>query len=712
MNPRQPIVDSFGYCLDETDPKNLLCDQVLAEYKQRLSAGEVLDPEEFASRFPACASSFLKTLEVESWLTPERLSPVWPSAGEEVLGFRLLLELGRGGFSRVFLAEQPALGGRRVVLKLTPSRHNEAMTLGRLEHRNIVMLHSVGSDDGRGLSVLCMPFLGRATLLDVLNRAFRGDPPPRDAEALRAAVEEAALPPELTGGAPPSRCEAFRTGGYVAAVIDVARQLAEALAYVHLHGIYHRDLKPTNVLLSQDGRPMLLDFNLSDDPDVPRVQFGGTLRYMSPEQLRALAARDSEEMPIIDGRSDLYSLGVVVYELLTGQHPHGIPNDRVQDEQFRQELLARKARGNAPLRGRHPDVDQGLEKIIHRCLAVEPAGRFATADDLVVALRRWQSPARRALRGVSRHRLLASFALAGILAGIALGVYQAQLPSQAQCQFDRGVRAYEGRDFRAAIDAFSGALDQPSAPSDAHYLRGRAYLHLRPPEYRKALDDFLRAEVIATADPVSKEGRGKAVASAAMCYHALSQEESMNFAAFSQKALSYFDKAIEYGFAPAILHNNRGFIQARLKGEIENAARSFTLALQLDPNLQAAYHNRARIDLRRADNYVAKGYVPETGIHDIKEAIRLGPTSPELYYDAFCLFMKAFLANPAKQDYLGGSRNYIRQLADRGWMTRQMAEDAFLQSVRARLGFSLPPVIPDEGRRLPVPVLFLDPVGE
>src|SRR5438093_5080749 len=102
---------------------------------------------------------------------PELLaaSVVWPLPGEEFLGFRPTEELGRGAFSRVFLAEELALGNRSVVVKVSRLSGLEPRALGRLRHPHIVPVHSVGVDERTGLTLICMPFLGRATLCDLLD---------------------------------------------------------------------------------------------------------------------------------------------------------------------------------------------------------------------------------------------------------------------------------------------------------------------------------------------------------------------------------------------------------------------------------------------------------------------------------------------------------------------------------------------------------------
>src|SRR5207247_3990759 len=125
---------------------------------------------------------------------------------------------------------------------------------------------------------------------------------------------------------PPATLKRLEGFTYVEAVVWLGCCLADGLAHAHERGILHRDLKPANVLLTDDGQPMLLDFNLSEDVklrgSVAAARMGGTLPYMAPEQLQAF---QDQRRVSFDGRSDIYALGVLLFELLTGRHPFTIP---------------------------------------------------------------------------------------------------------------------------------------------------------------------------------------------------------------------------------------------------------------------------------------------------------------------------------------------------------------------------------------------------
>src|SRR5207249_8299999 len=110
---------------------------------------------------------------------------------------------------------------------------------------------------------------------------------------------------------------------YVDGIRLLGAAIAEALAYMHDRGIVHRDLKPSNVLLQPDGTPMLLDFNLSSDPKERIARMGGTIPYMSPEHLLAMDREGDPDRSVLDAGADGFSLGVILYQLLTGKHPFG-----------------------------------------------------------------------------------------------------------------------------------------------------------------------------------------------------------------------------------------------------------------------------------------------------------------------------------------------------------------------------------------------------
>ena len=137
-----------------------------------------MDAETFSQRFPSLQRSLYLLIGVHGQLSLDpdfqALQDIlpWPEPGDHFLQFDLIAEIGRGTFGRVFLATEPSLGNRRIVVKVAPHGGEEAEILGRLRHPNIVPIYSLQEDDATGLAAFCMPYLGRATLCDVLDYAF------------------------------------------------------------------------------------------------------------------------------------------------------------------------------------------------------------------------------------------------------------------------------------------------------------------------------------------------------------------------------------------------------------------------------------------------------------------------------------------------------------------------------------------------------------
>jgi serine/threonine protein kinase/tetratricopeptide (TPR) repeat protein len=346
-----------------------------------------------------------------------------------VLGdFRIVREVGRGGMGVVYEARQLSLD-RRVALKVLPMAaaldskrlqrfQLEAHAAACLHHTNIVPVHAVGCE--RGVPYYAMQFIeGRslaqviaelrrlegleaadapaADLADILPStlavnlaggtgapAGRGPIDPRDdrrgepAPVASASSPEPGTPAPRTHGESPSG-SSTRNREYIRNVAQLGVQVAEALDHAHTRGILHRDIKPANLLLDEKGQLWVSDFGLAQIQGNPGLTLTGdilgTLRYMSPEQ--ALAKR-----VVIDGRTDIYSLGVTLYELLTLRPAFGGKD--------RQETLRKIAEEEpAPPRKLNPAVTVDLETILLKSIAKKPSGRYATAKELADELRRF-----------------------------------------------------------------------------------------------------------------------------------------------------------------------------------------------------------------------------------------------------------------------------------------------------------------------------------
>ena len=382
----------------------------------------------------------------EGW-RPPRAIPTLPEVGDEFLGFRLIGDLGHGSFGRVYLARQGELADRAVVLKVTADCHDEARTLAQLQHDHIVPIYS---RHRRGtLQAVCMPYLGAVTLRDVLEElkirgtvpgsgqdllssltrssarknassqmqpasgsrsgwhsgpsAAAGDPGGAPDPAARSAqarwpgtatppgaeAEPSAAPPSAMPPAAPEARTVLSGLSYVEAVVWMAARVARGLAHAHERGILHRDLKPANILLTDDGRPMLLDFNLAADTKAHPTRgdgaaLGGTLPYMAPEHLEAFRGGGRE----VDARSDLFALGVILYEMLTGRPPFPLREASGGKQELLRAMIADRQGAPPLLRPFNPAVSPAVESLVRHCLEADPARRYATAGALAEDLER------------------------------------------------------------------------------------------------------------------------------------------------------------------------------------------------------------------------------------------------------------------------------------------------------------------------------------
>jgi serine/threonine protein kinase/Flp pilus assembly protein TadD len=298
-------------------------------------------------------------------LDEELLDP-FPAVGSKLLHFQLEEALGRGAFARVYLARQEALANRLVVLKVTTVHTDEPQTLARLRHTNIVPVYSV--HESGAVQVVCMPYLGRITLAQVISgvMAWRQSPPD-EGEALLAPLGKLVPNHEL------------HHLNYVDGCLWVIGQLAAGLVHAHSRGVLHKDLKPANVLFTDDGVPMILDFNVASDIGKPshECRIGGTLPYMSPEHLKQFL----DEEATVDERSDLYSLGVILYQLLTGQLPFAAANLPDREETIRRMIDDRKELP-APIRKWNPAATPAIEGIVSKLLNPVPKDRYPSAEAL------------------------------------------------------------------------------------------------------------------------------------------------------------------------------------------------------------------------------------------------------------------------------------------------------------------------------------------
>ena len=353
------------------------------------------DSQEFCNFYGPWGDSLRSQLGYHRGLSQVAGSPMpkidFPNPGDRFATFQLQSILGQGGAARVFLAIDDGLRGRKVALKISASFGPEPSILARLDHRNIVPILTVTESPESGLRGFSMPYRPGLTLEELIRHVGRGTPP-RKAAAIWKLIKpaEVEIDPESDVEAE-SQTEEDRPGWdafpiegtYHEAVAWIGLHLANAIAYLHEKGVLHRDIKPGNVLLAYREGPQLLDFHLAHVPNAPphaqAALNGGTLPYMAPEQLRAFV--DPSFRKEVDKPADIYSLGLVLSEMVTGRGPD-LPNADLPVDRAINALLDRRLDRAVEVRQINPSIPPAMESIIAKCLAPCAADRYQSARAL------------------------------------------------------------------------------------------------------------------------------------------------------------------------------------------------------------------------------------------------------------------------------------------------------------------------------------------
>lgn len=371
------------------DPRLL---RMAREYLAELEAGRKPNRRDYIARHPELAEDveqYLDGVELAHAaglaMRPVAVSVPVEDQAEPLGDFRIIREIGRGGMGVVYEAVQMSLG-RRVALKILPFAsgldnrtrqrfQTEAHAAAQLHHTNIVPVYAVGCE--RGTHFYAMQMIEGQTL-DTIIRNLRGDSPINDGggstvDLIGGITKKTDRPPTGTTTRAGRGREAYRTA------VKIAVQVADALEYAHDAGIIHRDIKPANILLDSRGHAWIADFGLAQvRAESTMTQTGdvfGTPRYMSPEQA---AGRRLQ----VDQRSDVYSLGATMFEMLTLE-PMFPQDDRSE--------LLRCILHEEPRKPRSVDraVPIELETIVMKAVAKNAEERYQTAGELAADLRRF-----------------------------------------------------------------------------------------------------------------------------------------------------------------------------------------------------------------------------------------------------------------------------------------------------------------------------------
>ncbi len=395
-------------------------DDLIEIATKQLDAGQAVDVDHLTTDHPHLRGKMqeiLPTLQAMATWGKETTTEFISVPGERLGDYQIVREIGRGGMGVVYEARQDSLG-RRVALKLLPFASmldprrvqrfkQEAMAAARLDHPHIVNVYGVGCE--RGMHYYAMRYVDGQSLSHLIPRTAQ-------TKNFSNTVRTDSRFPIAHPACPARESVWYTDETFERAVGRLGREISDALEHAHQQGIIHRDVKPANILVDSDGRSWITDFGLAlYENDVSLTRTGelvGTLRYMSPEQL------SSPRSPV-DHRTDIYSLGATLYELLT-RRPAFASTDRSE--------LIRQIVFDEPVRPRHwnRQISDDLETIVLKAMAKLPCERYESArefsDDLARFLQDQPIRARRPTIGsrfrrwLRRHNRLAwTIAAAGSL---------------------------------------------------------------------------------------------------------------------------------------------------------------------------------------------------------------------------------------------------------------------------------------------------------
>ncbi len=612
--------------------KSIVVDLAYEEFLLREKGGEPPNPASFAVRFSTYWASVRNMLDAHKLLQerPELLESAggdWPEIGSTIQDCILLVELGRGAFGRAYLAKDPGIGDRLCVIKVSAGGSDEARLMGRMAHDHVTDVRWAHPFGNR--TAVCMPFVGVSTLADVISAAFPGEGQSRvlTAQIILDAAEADDLAGQVAGTINPI---VRPNEPFVVGACAVAARIADAVAYLHTKNIIHGDLKPSNVVVGPGGSPHLIDFNLSGQ-DAPPGTVRGTPAYMAPELLDALTKLPTS--PIDPHKADLFALGVVLYELLTGHHPFQ-PNSG-SAANVTTDTLAAAIRGGPPLFPN--EIPPSVARVIASCLAVDPAARPANATAVQTVLDRFVSDSRAPRR--RRRRAITGAALVAALLVVFIGAIGPVRPPQLDVP---------------------PAADRPPQTGDEFAARGLARLH---DDLSGAEADFNKAFQL-TNNP-------KYLGFVAYC---------RSRTGWNRDAIPIGKRAVDKGFRSAEVLNNLGYAQLEMD-QLPEAIEVLTDALEVHRNMQAALFNRAFARFKQGSKQNPPVVDPKA-VEDIEVALAAGPSSYELHLTAAQIF--ALGADEHRPELTDRAIEQLRQAVQTGLNPTVIQNNTLLQKRLAK----------------------------
>jgi serine/threonine protein kinase/tetratricopeptide (TPR) repeat protein len=607
--------------------------QILDEYLVAAERGEPIGPEELIAKYPADAAHLRRYLSGLQFFHDAAVSPATPrptllNGGgprtEQVIGdYRLMREIGRGGMGVVYEAEQISLH-RRVALKILPftaghdDKHicrfrNEAQAAAQVQHPHIVPVYAIGEEHGTHYYAMqLIEGQSLATLLEE-TRSFAatascGTTAPQYVRTVGGGSNEAQIETRSEHATSPAAepriasSVSSRTSDHVRAIARLGIQAAEALHAAHEYGVVHRDVKPSNLLVDDHGKLWVTDFGLARCRETRGLtQTGdvlGTMRYMSPEQALGRSA-------LIDHRTDIFSLGVTLYELATLHHPAGNATDV-------QLMLDRTRFTCKSLRHWNPQIPVDFETVVLKSIAEFPHERYTSAQEFADDLRRFEegrpiqasppSLLSRATKWAGRHRGSVAAAAAVLVVAFAGLFATLFFVAREKMATDRALVKSRGHlhQVNEVLDRFGSKLvDQLAAIPGAEGVR-----HQLLEDISQLYEEFGQQ---AAGDPALSADLAKAYSkmgrlSERMGNHQAALERQLRALHIWEASIAKEPGNDEYVRNLALTHNNIGLLQMD-SGKVNDALNSFQKAERVQRRLLSVAPQNSAIATELATTY-------------------------------------------------------------------------------------------------------------
>jgi serine/threonine protein kinase len=394
METGQPrwLDDYYAALPDFISPDSSPLDLVMEEIQLRIEMGQAPDHEAYAKRFPKFATMLVPLLsECEATSSTKKLRrPDELSVGSKIDDFEIIRTLGKGVFAHVYLSKQLSMS-RLVALKVSRGTGDEPQALAQFDHPNIVrvfdqrLLHEID------IHLLYMQFHPGGTLLDVVRQVGIADRASLSGQLMLNTIDFNLL---KSAQIVPDRSDIrgwIANADWPRLVAWTGIQLAIALQEAHDCGIFHRDVKPANVLLTAEGIPQLADFNVSFAGAAGRAgaasTFGGSVGYMSPEHLRAISPSSLAPADSVRERSDLYSLGVLLWELWQGHRPFACASSSDSWTELIEDQLNARERDLLDPQRDGSASERVLESTLRAVLSTDPNDRPSSGIEMAGRLR-------------------------------------------------------------------------------------------------------------------------------------------------------------------------------------------------------------------------------------------------------------------------------------------------------------------------------------